>query len=172
MGLAARVAPGALEPTTRNPRLRIAVIIVITLAALIGAADAVGHWLSASMEIDRTVSTTLVEHRTALLDAMTQRFSQLASTFVVIGIALTVIVIRLARKRRNGLLVLTVGMVGEILMFLAITALVSRPRPTVSQLDSAPPTSSFPSGHVFATVVLWGCIAIVARRAHWRDWLQ
>jgi undecaprenyl-diphosphatase len=42
----------------------------------------------------------------------------------------------------------------------------------VTQLDSAPPTSSFPSGHVFATLVLWGSIAIVAYRSQWRSWIR
>ena len=34
----------------------------------------------------------------------------------------------------------------------------------------APPTSSFPSGHTFASVVLWGALAIVAYRSHWSTW--
>ena len=84
-------------------------MLVITLAALIGAGDGVGHWLGASTAVDRRVSTTFADHRTSFLDGVTQRFSQLGSTYVVIGIALTVIVIGLARRRRNGLLVLTIG---------------------------------------------------------------
>ena len=55
-------------------------------------------------------------------------------------------------------------------MFLAITAIVSRARPDVPRLDTAPPTSSFPSGHTFAAVVLWGALAIVAYRSHWSTW--
>ena len=74
-------------------------MLVITLAALIGAGDGVGHWLGASTAVDRRVSTTFADHRTSFLDGFTQRFSQLGSTYVVIGIALTVIVIGLARRR-------------------------------------------------------------------------
>jgi undecaprenyl-diphosphatase len=48
------------------------------------------------------------------------------------------------------LIVLVVAMVGEVTIFLTITAIVSRPRPDVARLDGAPPTSSFPSGHTFA----------------------
>jgi undecaprenyl-diphosphatase len=54
-----------------------------------------------------------------------------------------------------------VAIVGELLIFLAITALVHRARPAVPQLDQAPPTSSFPSGHTGAAVALYGCLAVI-----------
>jgi undecaprenyl-diphosphatase len=38
---------------------------------------------------------------------------------------------------------------------------VHRPRPDVVQLDAAPPTSSFPSGHTAAAIALYGCLAIL-----------
>lgn len=52
-------------------------------------------------------------------------------------------------------------MVGELLVFYAVTAIVHRPRPPVVRLDVAPPTSSFPSGHTAAAFALYGCIAIL-----------
>ena len=58
-------------------------------------------------------------------------------------------------------------MIGEVVMFLTVTAVVARPRPDVEQLDPAPPTSSFPSGHTYAAFVLWGGIAALA---HWQRW--
>jgi undecaprenyl-diphosphatase len=50
---------------------------------------------------------------------------------------------------------------GELLVFLAVTATVHRPRPDVILLDAAPPTSSFPSGHTAAAMALYGCLAIL-----------
>ena len=40
--------------------------------------------------------------------------------------------------------------------------LVDRKRPPVPHLDQAPPTSSFPSGHTAASIVLWGALAVLA----------
>ena len=54
-----------------------------------------------------------------------------------------------------------VAIVGELLIFLVITATVHRARPAVPQLDQAPPTSSFPSGHTGAAVALYGCLAVI-----------
>lgn len=151
---------------------RCVALVLGTMAVLIGVAVGAGKLLGDSTGIDRSVSERFADHRTAFLNDVTSWFSQLGSTLPVIGIAVTVLIIGLAAKRRNGLVILAIGMVGEVLMFLAIAALVSRARPAVSHLDSAPPTSSFPSGHVFATTALWGSIAIVAVRQHWRAWLR
>ena len=46
-------------------------------------------------------------------------------------------------------------------MFLTTTMLVDRARPAVHRLDAAPPTSSFPSGHTAASVVLYVGIALI-----------
>jgi undecaprenyl-diphosphatase len=50
---------------------------------------------------------------------------------------------------------------------------VSRPRPPVEQLDGQMPTSSFPSGHIAATMCLWTVIAILsmARIRQWWRWV-
>jgi undecaprenyl-diphosphatase len=153
-------------------RGRSVVVIVATMALLIGVATGVGHLLGDSTAIDRNVSDRFAAHRTSFFNGVTNLLSQIGSTLPVIAIAVLVIIIGLVIKRRKGLIVLAIGMIGEVLMFLAIAALVSRARPTVTHLDSAPPTSSFPSGHVFATTVLWGAIAIVACRSSWPAWLR
>jgi membrane-associated phospholipid phosphatase len=44
----------------------------------------------------------------------------------------------------------------------AATAVTGRPRPDVPHLDRAPPTSSYPSGHVGASVALYASFAIMA----------
>jgi membrane-associated phospholipid phosphatase len=45
---------------------------------------------------------------------------------------------------------------------MGLTLLVERDRPHVPKLDVAPPTSSFPSGHTTAAVVLYGMLAFLA----------
>src|SRR5262249_6738102 len=49
----------------------------------------------------------------------------------------------------------------EIVCFLAVNYAVGRPRPEVAHLGSTPSTFSFPSGHIAASLVLYGSIAIV-----------
>jgi undecaprenyl-diphosphatase len=63
-------------------------------------------------------------------------------------------------------------MVGELTLFLTSAAATGRPRPPVEQLDGRLPTSSFPSGHIAATLCLWIAIAIIAipRIRHWWRW--
>ncbi|HEX7475043.1 MAG TPA: phosphatase PAP2 family protein [Dehalococcoidales bacterium] len=64
------------------------------------------------------------------------------------------------------------AIVGELLIFLIVTAVVNRPRPIVPLLDSAPPTSSFPSGHTAAAVALYGSFAVIALRQLRTKWLS
>lgn len=162
-------------PTLRGAgsRGRLSVLLVLaTMSTMILVAVVIGKLLGRATGADRSVEEFFVDHRTPMWNSVTHLFSQVADTTTVIVIGLVALVTGLLRKIRNGLIILAVGLIAEVLMFLAITALVSRPRPDVVRLDGAPPTSSFPSGHTFATVVLWGSLAIVAVRAEWRQWLQ
>jgi membrane-associated phospholipid phosphatase len=59
----------------------------------------------------------------------------------------------------------------ETAIFLSIASLVDRERPPVHKLDVAPPTSSYPSGHVGASTALYLAFAILALRIE-RSWLR
>lgn len=48
--------------------------------------------------------------------------------------------------------------------FVAAAWIVGRERPQVEMLDSAPPTSSYPSGHVGASSALYFTVALMASR--------
>src|ERR1700722_955516 len=56
---------------------------------------------------------------------------------------------------------LITSVVGEVLIFLAVTATVPQRRPPVPKLQHVPPTSSYPSGHTAAAVALYCCVAVV-----------
>ena len=60
-------------------------------------------------------------------------------------------------------------MFGELAAFLTIAAVVKRPRPDVTHLDTNLPTSAFPSGHMAATTCLYVAIAILVI-GHARGW--
>ncbi|MFF3653095.1 phosphatase PAP2 family protein [Streptomyces sp. NPDC002181] len=57
---------------------------------------------------------------------------------------------------------LAVSVAAQSAVFVLVTLVVERPRPDVPHLDAAPPTSSFPSGHVGASVALFGGLAVLA----------
>ncbi|WP_407343281.1 phosphatase PAP2 family protein [Pengzhenrongella phosphoraccumulans] len=111
-------------------------------------------------------------HRTPRMDALSHIGSYMAETVTCIALLIVMVVVLrvwLGRWRESWTLVAAI--VGELLVFLIVTALVNRPRPTVPHLDAAPPTSSFPSGHTGAAVAFYGCLAIIMLRQLHPRWL-
>jgi undecaprenyl-diphosphatase len=146
--------------------------LAVAWAALVAVAVAVGRTIGDETVLDVSASEWFVRNRNGDLDLVSRILSLAGDTYTVIAIASAVVVVGFVRRQRDGLIVLVVAMVGEVTIFLTITAIVSRPRPDVARLDGAPPTSSFPSGHTFAAIVLWGALAVVATRSAWSPWLR
>jgi len=115
----------------------------------------IGRW-------DVTSTRWLSTHRTGALDAVTAVGSRSADTFGILAVALLVLVVLGARHRWEQMALLVTALVLELSAFLAVNALVGRDRPDVARLGSTPTTSSFPSGHTAATLVLYTAIAIFA----------
>ena len=115
--------------------------------------------------LDMQTTTWAVEHRTPNLDMATHIGTMLADTFVALGVTVVaVVLLRLWLGRWRESVVVVLALVGELLIFLVITAVVHRSRPAVPQLDQAPPTSSFPSGHTGAAIALYCCLAVILLR--------
>lgn len=114
---------------------------------------------------DRFVDQWLAGHRSGGLDTLTRFGSGIANTqtAIVVGVA-AFLLLRWWLGRWYESWVLAVALAGELVVFLAVTAAVHRPRPDVPRLDQAPPTSSFPSGHTAAAVALYGCLAVLLLR--------
>lgn len=116
----------------------------------------------------------LAERRREPVTGLTELFSLLASTQAVVGMTLVCVVALLVLPRvplRTEALFLGVSVAAQAAVFLVVTAFVDRPRPAVPHLDAAPPTSSFPSGHVGAALALYGGLAVIAvlrLRGPWR----
>ena len=122
------------------------------------ADDAVGR-------LDRGLARYLARNRSSSLNQTTEILSYLAETTTVVGLGVLLFLgARLAWKRWGDSLLVLAALAGEVAIFLGLTTLVDRNRPMVHRLDVAPPTSSFPSGHVAAAIVLYGVIAIIASR--------
>lgn len=114
----------------------------------------IGRW-------DASVERWLFEHRTATLDAVTSWGSGIGDTFSVIGVALVAVTILAIGRRWAHIGFLVGALLIEVTTFVTTTFLVDRERPTVPHLDEGPPTSSFPSGHIAASIVLYVGLAIV-----------
>lgn len=111
---------------------------------------------------DRGVDVWFAARRTGVWNDITFFGTSMATTDT--AIAVTVVVVLFLRWRLGRWyesLVMIAAMAGELLIFLAVTQTVHRPRPPVARLDVAPPTSSFPSGHTAAATALYVGLAIL-----------
>jgi len=147
---------------------------VLILGAMVGVGELITKDGKGNVLGDRTIPHWFAAHRTPGLTHWSEIFSTLGATQAILIVALTTCVVFLAITRhwRPAAFVATV-MFGELAAFLAAAAVVKRPRPDVTQLDSHLPTSAFPSGHVAATCCLYVALAIlVIGHAHgWWRWL-
>lgn len=123
---------------------------------------------------DQTIPRWLAAHRTPTLDRVSEGASLIGGTPTIIGVAFILVVLTLAVTRLwRPALFLAVTLVGEVVMFLALVAVVGRPRPGVERLDGQLPTSSYPSGHLAATICLYAAAALLvtATIRRWWRWL-
>ena len=124
---------------------------------------------------DAEVSRELAAARNSDGKVVTSLFTLLAETPTVVALtAVAAVVFRLVFKRWRESVVIVCAVVGETLIFWLTTLLIDRRRPEVPQLDPAPPTSSFPSGHTAASVAFYGTVAVIVlwhTRAVWLRWL-
>lgn len=140
------------------------VVVLFGLLCLIG--ELMAHVLNTGPvhHVDRGIDVWFAAHRTGFFNGVTLVGTTMAQTETVIAVAaVVVLVLRWRLGRWYESLVLITIMAGELLIFLGVTEVVHRPRPTVVRLDAAPPTSSFPSGHTAAALALYGGIAILVR---------
>jgi membrane-associated phospholipid phosphatase len=148
---------------------------VLIWLVLVGIGHLLGHqWKhSALVRWDASVDRHLAADRQRDWNTVTHLTTFLAETITVIAVGLVAFVLlRLGLKRWREPLFLAVTVIGEVTIFVCTTLLVDRARPPVRHLDSAPPTSSFPSGHTAASVALYGSLAVIAWRVGAAAWLR
>lgn len=118
------------------------------------------------------VNQWFVDARTPTLDTLSHLGSSLSDTVTcIVLLAVLTMAFRWWLGRWRESWTLFAAIVGELLVFLIVTAVVNRPRPGVPHLDAAPPTSSFPSGHTAAAVAFYGCVAVIVMRQLRPRWL-
>jgi undecaprenyl-diphosphatase len=111
---------------------------------------------------DNGVNRWFAAHRTPTWNTVTDYASILAGTGTVLIIAGATAVILAIRRLWREVGFLLIAFFIEFSVFLTTVLLIGRPRPTVAKLDGVPATSSFPSGHVAAAIVLYVGLAILS----------
>jgi undecaprenyl-diphosphatase len=164
-----------LEPTADLPPddsgtphpLRSALVItligyVVLTALMLGIGLLLTHALDGSVgDWDRHVNETFERHRTNGWNDVTSVSTSGANTEPVVVAAAVVVGLLALRRRWREAGLLTIALFLEITVFLSVTFLVDRPRPSVRHLNSIPSTGSFPSGHTAAATVLCVGIALI-----------
>jgi undecaprenyl-diphosphatase len=148
--------PSAIFLAIGGAALLALLVVIGLLVAKVFVDDGLGH-------ADGSFSRWFAAHRTPGLNQLTH-YTTLASdsiTITALAVATVAITAIVWRRWREPMLV-AVAVTGEVTIFLLVTLLVDRKRPPVPHLDEAPPTSSFPSGHVAAAICMYGALAIIA----------
>jgi membrane-associated phospholipid phosphatase len=111
---------------------------------------------------DLRVDVWFAHHRTPGWNSVMQIGTDLARTQTVIAVAAAAaLLLRWLLKRWHESFIVIAAVAGEVLIFLAVTETVPQRRPPVPRLESAPTTSSYPSGHTAAAVALYGCLGVL-----------
>lgn len=171
---------GRAAPPSLADRARFAAVRLIPAALLLwGLLAGLGYVLTRQVEHtafarwDLSVDRWFVGKRTRSWNTDTQVGSHLAETITVITVGVILFfALRMILGRWRESIFVAIALIGEVSIFAATTLVISRARPHVAHLDAAPPTSSFPSGHVAAGVTLYGAVAIVIWIASRKVWLR
>ncbi|MFG1868373.1 phosphatase PAP2 family protein [Micromonospora arborensis] len=174
------IAPApAEEHVLAHPRSAVAELLV-GWVLVFGALYAFGTYVSYHAKgtffatLDREVPRWFAERHTDVLTDVSWWWSKFGDTHAILIISLVFCPLVLAVWRRwRPVLFVALAMVGELTLFLASARAVDRPRPPVENLDGQMPTSSFPSGHIAATICVWLAITVIVfpRTDRWWRWI-
>lgn len=178
VGAFTATAPSSRRSTfaqARGAAARLVLAAAVLWGVLCGAGYLLTHQLKGTSfeDWDAAVNRRLARNRTDTLNTVTHWLTYCAETLTVIAIGVLFFVgLRIVLGRWRESMFLAVALAGEVTVFVLTTLMIDRDRPPVSHLDSAPPTSSFPSGHTAAAVALYAGLAIVAFHVSRRPWLR
>ena len=121
---------------------------------------------------ESALNRSLQDTRTRTWDSVTALWSHVGNTEIIIGVCVVAVAVVWWRTRRWWFAVIpAIAISLQATIFVTASAAIGRPRPDVPHLDPAPPTSSYPSGHIGASVALYISLAIMATSIE-RTWLR
>ena len=152
----------------RDVAVRAIVPAIVLGAVIVGVGFLITGPLD-NLPSEHGVNTWFVEQRNATMNQVTHVISQIGNTPIAVSICIVMMLILLWRTRQWWFaLIPGLAMGLQALIFLSSSLIVGRPRPEVDHLDSSPPTTSYPSGHVGASTALYVSLALVAQRIQHR----
>ena len=155
----------------RDAALRVLAPAVVLFAALTGLGFLITGPLG-DLRGENAISRDVQQLRTATWDTITMVWSRTGNTEIIIGTCVVVVALVWWRTRQWWYAVVpAIAIAAQASVFVASTTIVGRDRPDVAHLDPAPPTSSYPSGHMGAATALYLCFAFMAQRIE-RTWLR
>ncbi|EWT03238.1 phospholipid phosphatase [Intrasporangium oryzae NRRL B-24470] len=161
----------AIGSALRDLGLRVAAPAVVLFAIITGLGFLIVGPLG-DLKSETSVNKTLQDTRSATWDAVTAVWSHIGNTEIIIGVCVIVVAILWWRTKQWWYAVIpAIAIATQASVFVAATTVVGRDRPQVPHLDPAPPTSSYPSGHVGASTALYVTFALMAQRIE-RAWLR
>jgi membrane-associated phospholipid phosphatase len=145
--------------------VRTTIAALLVLGLLYGLGQLLTHvlvhgWVG---HTDDSIERQLLSGRTKFWNTVTNAGTQLAQP-ITVEVALVLLVIAIALKTRQVapalFLAVTVGVESGI--YFVVSTLDKRPRPSIPRLGIGDPQASFPSGHVAASICLYGGLAVLA----------
>ncbi len=176
-GLAPEAAPALVPARAERPYhpWRAAAALTVAWVLILGVLFGLGKLATKyAPGFDDEIPKWFAARRSAGWTPWSFFWSQAGNTHAILGVSLIAAPLAvMATRRWRPLVFLAATMIGEITLFLASANTLDRPRPPVTQMDGHLPTSSFPSGHVAATLCLYGAIAVLVfgRTRRWWRWV-
>ena len=163
-----RFADDPSRPTVAQAARDLARRTLLPAVALWAAIVAVGLLVVgplASLPGEVGVNRVFEVGRTPVWDDVTAVWSHIGGTLYIVGAALIVVTLLWWRTKAWWFAVVPLIAISvQSAVFVTSAAVVGRERPEVEQLDVAPPTSSFPSGHVGASTAFYLTLAMFSQR--------
>lgn len=174
------VMAASAEGTALNHPWRTIAGLAVVWALILGALHGAGLLVTvvwadtALIAADQAVVQWFVDHRSPALAGVAAVGSRLGNThWILLGTVTAAVLLLAIHRRWRPVVFLTAVMLGEVTLFMVSSTIVDRDRPDVPHLGpEIPPTSSFPSGHVAATLCLYIAVAALVRHLITNTWLR
>lgn len=148
----------------RDFALRVLAPAVILFGAIVGLGFLIMGPLG-GLPAEESISKSLAAGRTSTMNSITAVWSHIGNTEIIIGVCVVAVALIWWRTKQWWYAVIpAIAIAMQASVFVAATTIADRKRPTVPHLDPAPPTSSYPSGHMGASTALYLTFALMAQR--------